>query len=108
MEEERRKRPALLFPPNEEKEEEEEEKMEKFFALLRSIRATKDRWIHEINKSKKRKLREEKKEGWTPSFEWEDFSQMTELKRADIPASSSNKAVENEEDGSRQAAGFFI
>ncbi|MBA0686074.1 hypothetical protein Goari_013695 [Gossypium aridum] len=72
-------------------EEEEEENMEKFYALIKSIREARDRLIinnpssaENVNKggaaddqreTKKRKLLEEEKQvvAWNPSFQREDF-----------------------------------
>ncbi|KAB2056621.1 hypothetical protein E1A91_A11G118500v1 [Gossypium mustelinum] len=72
-------------------DEEEEENMEKFYALIKSIREARDRLIinnpssaENVNKSgaaddqretKKRKLLEEEKKvvAWNPSFQREDF-----------------------------------
>ncbi|KAK8326470.1 hypothetical protein V6Z11_A11G117800 [Gossypium hirsutum] len=60
-------------------DEEEEENMEKFYALIKSIREARDRWIinnpSSAENTKKRKLLEEEKKvvAWNPSFQREDF-----------------------------------
>ncbi|KAJ8641653.1 hypothetical protein MRB53_018347 [Persea americana] len=56
----------------------EEEEMEKFFALIKSIRATKESMIKEANESKAKKQKEERTAVWTPTVECEDF--MPEMK----------------------------
>ncbi|KAL6010895.1 hypothetical protein ACLOJK_001337 [Asimina triloba] len=81
-----------------ESKKKEDEEMEKFFSLLRSIRAMKDGCV---NRSKKRKANEdEKREVWTPSFEWEDFFPRANLKGTNTilhPSRPSNKKVEDNE-----------
>ncbi|KAK8269304.1 hypothetical protein V6Z11_D11G119300 [Gossypium hirsutum] len=60
-------------------DEEEEENMEKFYALIKSIREARDRLIinnpSSAENTKKRKLLEEEKQvvAWNPSFQREDF-----------------------------------
>ncbi|XP_068642068.1 protein NIM1-INTERACTING 1-like [Aristolochia californica] len=62
-----------------EDEADEEEKMEQFYALLRRIKATKDRLRAESSESKKKKVNE-RKAPWAPSFELEDFAQEIDFK----------------------------
>ncbi|XVE73500.1 hypothetical protein DITRI_Ditri11bG0123000 [Diplodiscus trichospermus] len=72
-------------------EDDEEEKMEKFYALIKSIREARERLIinnstelvnkeyAEQSETKKRKLEEEKKVAvWKPSFQREDFMEETD------------------------------
>ncbi|CAK7348490.1 unnamed protein product [Dovyalis caffra] len=77
-------------------EENEEEKMEKFFALIKSIREARDRMMNgsdpalKLEKdttNRKRKLEGEQKQVtvWKPSFQREDFMEETEKLR-DPPA----------------------
>lgn len=98
---ERAKRPAVsLLRPEE--VEDEEEQMEKFFGLLRSIKATRDCWRNEESKKKVKKVKEEKAV-WTPSFEWEDFNCEIEFKSsfdtsaAATTSTSSSKSVKKED-----------
>lgn len=81
---ERAKRPLSLLHPEERGDEEEQ--MEKFFGLLRSIRATRECWRNESDewkrkeeKEKEKKVKEEKAV-WTPCFEWEDFTREIDFK----------------------------
>nr|KYP56134.1 hypothetical protein KK1_002368 [Cajanus cajan] len=62
-------------------EEDEEAKMETFFALVRNIRDTRDRWIglrsgdSKLKKGEIMRGKEESKVGvWKPKFQLEDFA----------------------------------
>ncbi|GMI75995.1 hypothetical protein HRI_001268800 [Hibiscus trionum] len=56
-------------------DEDDEEKMEKFYAIINTIREARDRFI--INNNKKPKVEEEGKHVavWKPSFQPQDFMQ---------------------------------
>ncbi|XP_061373642.1 NRR repressor homolog 3-like [Gastrolobium bilobum] len=66
-----------------EQEQEDEAKMETFFALVKSIRESRDRWIsfrsgdHSKNKMSKNIVNKEENrvEVWKPTFQLEDFAQ---------------------------------
>ncbi|KAK8499583.1 hypothetical protein V6N13_131939 [Hibiscus sabdariffa] len=60
---------------HEDEDEDEEEKMEKFYAIVNTIREARDRFI--ININKKRKLEQGKHvvSVWKPSFQRQDFMQ---------------------------------
>ncbi|XXG65216.1 hypothetical protein AAC387_Pa05g2975 [Persea americana] len=79
----RAKRPATARSPplKEREEEEEEEKMEKFFDLIRSIKAARDGWRDESSEMKNKKVKEEcNKAVWMPCFEREDFTKKMDFK----------------------------
>lgn len=61
-------------------EDHDEKEMEKFYALVKNYREARDHRMQELNEmdqmmNKKRKFDDDKKSGWMPSFEWEDFKQ---------------------------------
>lgn len=89
MEEDRKRRASCVSnsPPYDVVEEED---MEKFFALIKSIRATKESMIKEANESKAKKQKEERTAVWTPTFEWEDFMPEMKYKRPVIFSIPSN------------------
>lgn len=72
---------------DDEEEQEDEAKMEAFFALVRSIRESRDRWIslrsgHRENKRSKSVSLDNKEENrnrvvavWKPTFQLEDFAE---------------------------------
>ncbi|KAK8639616.1 hypothetical protein V6N13_137989 [Hibiscus sabdariffa] len=74
---------------HEDEDEDEEEKMEKFYAIVNTIREARDRFI--INNNKKRKLEEGKHivSVWKPSFQREDF--MQEAHQPKNPACQTNE-----------------
>ncbi|CAL5352171.1 unnamed protein product [Camellia sinensis] len=89
-----------------EEQEDDEKKMDKFFALLRSFREARDRRRNELKEmemgknkntvnmmktttttTKRAKTEHEEggqKSSWVPSFEWEDFSEEQELRKAPL------------------------
>lgn len=81
-------------------DDEEEEKMERFFTLIRNIRASKEGMLKGGNQSKHKKPKEDRAAVWTPTFEWEDFMQEINLKTPAIfsnPSKNPSKEKENEE-----------
>lgn len=58
---------------DEEKQKEEEEKIETFFALVRSMRETRERWKNKMSEN----IKEENKVVgvWKPTFKLEDFAE---------------------------------
>ena len=59
---------------DEEKQKEEEEKIETFFALVRNMRETRDRWKNKMSEN----IKEENKVVvgvWKPTFKLEDFAE---------------------------------
>ncbi|CAK9155333.1 unnamed protein product, partial [Ilex paraguariensis] len=88
-------------------EENEEAKMEKFFALIRSIREVQERMTRGLGKSKeaeKKATKEKAVQVWTPSFRPEDFMEEAPSRgpQTDISGSSDtqNKIKEDDkEDG---------
>ncbi|XP_068638654.1 protein NIM1-INTERACTING 1-like [Aristolochia californica] len=94
------KRESSKRPARHEDEADEEEKMDRFYALLRRIRAAKDRLrADESSECKKKKLTEGKSP-WVPSFELEDFTQEIDLKNPVIFWSPSKKIQKIEKDQS--------
>lgn len=86
-----RKRRASFVSTSLPYDDDEEEKMEEFFALIRSIRATKEGMRKEANESKEKKREEDNRKAvWTPTFEWEDFMQEMEFKSPVIFSNFSN------------------
>ncbi|XWS31872.1 hypothetical protein CRYUN_Cryun23aG0112900 [Craigia yunnanensis] len=90
-------------------EDDEEEKMEKFYALIKSIREARDRLIMnnssaeivnkevaEQSKTKKPKLEEEKQVlVWKPSFQREDFiEEADQLKKPPMSFASTSQTKE--------------
>ncbi|XP_045807761.1 uncharacterized protein LOC123902145 [Trifolium pratense] len=67
-----KKRKLSCIEEDEEKQEEEEAKIETFFALVRSMRETRDRWK---NKMSSENVKEENRvvSVWKPMFQLEDF-----------------------------------
>ncbi|AES61599.1 hypothetical protein MTR_1g086430 [Medicago truncatula] len=58
---------------DEEKQKEEEEKIETFFALVRNMRETRDRWRNKMSEN----IKEENRVVgvWKPTFKLEDFAE---------------------------------
>ncbi|XVF32952.1 hypothetical protein REPUB_Repub17cG0127200 [Reevesia pubescens] len=98
-------------------EEDEEEKMEKFYALIKSIREARDRLImtnreaaDQQSKMKKRKLEveEENKQVvvWKPSFQIEDFLGEADDQLKKVPpmsfASTSSKTIEETDNDQKE------
>lgn len=73
---------------DEEKQKEEEEKIETFFALVRNMRETRDRWKNKMSEN----IKEENRVVgvWKPTFKLEDF--------AEEGASKSNNNIIKEDD----------
>ncbi|XWS46515.1 hypothetical protein CRYUN_Cryun14cG0073600 [Craigia yunnanensis] len=94
-------------------DDDEEEKMEKFYALIKSIREARDRLImnkeaadHQ-SKTKKQKLEEDQKQVvvWKPSFEREDFmEEADQVKKPPVMsfASSSSQSKEGSDNNQKQ------
>ncbi|KAL6010894.1 hypothetical protein ACLOJK_001336 [Asimina triloba] len=88
-----------LGPPMDNEERGEEDKMERFFDLLKRIKATKEMQRNEAHESKKkRRLSGEIR---VPSFRWEDFSREIKFRSPSIVISKSFKMDEKmkEDDG---------
>ncbi|CAK8572679.1 unnamed protein product [Lathyrus sativus] len=68
-----KKRKIICCEEDEEKEKEDEAKMETFFALVRSMRETRDRWKNKMNEDLKEKNRIVGV--WKPTFQLEDFAE---------------------------------
>ncbi|KAK7278143.1 hypothetical protein RJT34_23168 [Clitoria ternatea] len=86
---------------HEEDEEEDEAKMEKFFALVRSIRENRDRWIGRKNKRSGNKKEEINRAVavWRPTFQIEDFVGDEEAKRRNSdPSGSKSKSCGGEQE----------
>ncbi|XWS76697.1 hypothetical protein CRYUN_Cryun01aG0200000 [Craigia yunnanensis] len=98
-------------------EDEEEEEMEKFYALIKSIREARDRLIMnnssaeivskeaaEQSKTDKRKLEEEKQVVvWKPSFQREDFMEETDqLKKPPMSFASTSQTKEGTDNDQKE------
>ncbi|EOX95381.1 hypothetical protein QUC31_005008 [Theobroma cacao] len=85
-------------------EDDEKETMEKFYALVKSIREARDRLM--INnseaaetRSKKRKLEEVKQVVvWKPSFQHEDFMEEAQLRKPPVRVASTSRSKEGTDD----------
>ncbi|KAE8724049.1 Pectin lyase-like superfamily protein [Hibiscus syriacus] len=78
-------------------DEDEEEKIEKFCALVNTIREVRDRFI--VNK-KNRKLEEgNHAAAWKPSFQPEDFMQETDQLKKPTMSFATNCQTKEEETG---------
>ena len=97
--------------------DDEEEEMEKFYALIKSIREARDRLIMnnssveivskeaaEQSKTKKRKLEEEKQVVvWKPSFQREDFMEETDqLKKPPMSFASTSQIKEGTDNDQKE------
>ncbi|XP_058742717.1 NRR repressor homolog 3-like [Vicia villosa] len=67
-----KKRKIICSEEDEEKQREEEAKMETFFALVRSMRETRERWKNKVSEDVKEKNRVAV---WKPTFQLEDFAE---------------------------------
>ena len=91
--------------------EDEEEKMDKFFALIRNFRDARNELEMIINNNKRRKTHvDQKPSSWTPSFEWQDFTQGGGVGLASPstslifpnPSSHNNHHNQQQQDGRKQ------
>lgn len=98
MEGDSRKRAACVSLSLRDDDDDEDEKMERFFTLIRNIRATKEGLIKEANESSKsKKPKEDRAAVWIPTFECEDFMQEINFKAPVIFSNSSkNSSTEKE------------
>ncbi|XP_027367741.1 uncharacterized protein LOC113873689 [Abrus precatorius] len=90
--------------------EEDEAKMETFFALVRSIRETRDRWIgfrSGEGKNKRSNKEETRVTVWKPTFQVEDFAEQVQNGNRDPSlglledASRSKECGKEEEDAEK-------
>ncbi|KAJ8630657.1 hypothetical protein MRB53_023980 [Persea americana] len=92
MEGDSRKRAACVSLSLQDDDDDEDEKMERFFSLIRNIRATKEGLMKEANESKPKKPKEERAAVWIPTFECEDFMQEINFKAPAIFSNSSKNS----------------
>lgn len=80
---------------DEEKQKEEEEKVETFFALVRRMRETHDRWKNKVSEN----IKEENKVVgvWKPTFKLEDFAEEGASKSNNINCANIIKEEDTEE-----------
>lgn len=73
----------------------EEEQVEKFFALLRSVRELREqlRRAGDEGGVERKRTKTEGSAAWTPTFQWEDFAGVAGLVRGPAPDSSGTSEV---------------